>query len=164
MNAHELSQRIAESYSAVWRELAHLEQLGILLSEKIGNSKVFRVNSLCPIASELRSLVLKTEGFGDRIRTSLAGFSTIQAAFIYGSFASGEIDSRSDIDLMVIGELDLAAFSDRIALLEAELHRPINYTIFSQSEWLEKIENGNPFAMNVRQSPKVMLIGGEDGL
>lgn len=164
MNAHELSQRIAENYSAVWRELARLEKLGILSSEKVGNSKVFRVDPLCPIASELRSLVLKTEGFGDRIRASLAGLSTIRAAFLYGSFASGEVDIRSDIDLMVIGELNLAAFSGCITQLETELHRPINYTLITHSEWLEKVKNNDPFVLNVRQSPKVMLIGVEDGL
>ncbi len=164
LNAHELSLRIGESYSAVWRELNRLEKIGILQSDKFGISKVFTADPRCPIASELRGLVLKTEGFGGKIRASLSNFANIQAAFIYGSFASGEVDAHSDIDLMIIGELDLAAFSMTVSQLEKDLNRPINYTLFTPVEWSKKISTQDPFAINVMQSPKVMLIGAENGL
>lgn len=164
MNAHALSLWIGESYGAVWKELNRLEHLGILQSEKVGKSKVFSINPRCPIAPELRSLVLKTEGFGEKIRAILADLPTIQTAYIYGSFASGEVDAKSDIDLMIIGELDLPEFSARVARMERELHRPINYSIYSVNEWQAKIAQEDPFALNISQSPKIMLIGADDDL
>lgn len=164
LNAHVLSLRIGESYSAVWRELNHLEKIGILQSEQFGKSKVFSADPRCPIVPELQGLVLKTEGFGGKILASLSDFPNIQAAFIYGSFASGEVDAFSDIDLMVIGELDLTVFSVTVSQLEKDLNRSINYTLFTPIEWSKKISDQDPFAINVTQSPKVMLIGAENGL
>ena len=164
LNAHEVSLRLGETYSVVWKELARLKKIGVVYSEKSGKAKIFHINPRCPITPELRGLVLKTEGFGDQIRVSLAGMRDIHAAFIYGSFASGEVDASSDIDLMVIGELDIAKFSEQIARLENQFQRAINYSVFSPAEWQEKTNKQEPFAVNVMQAPKVMLIGVEDGI
>jgi len=61
-NAWEMAQQLSENYSAVWKELNRLEKLGILRSEKKGNAKAYSADPTCPILSELRSIVLKTEG------------------------------------------------------------------------------------------------------
>jgi len=39
-----------------------------------------------------------------------------------------------------------------------------NYVCFSQEEWKAKIEDKDSFVLNVKQSPKIMLLGGEDAL
>src|SRR4030066_1907751 len=81
-NAWELAQRLGENYSAVWKELVRLEGLGILVSEQRGNSKDYQVNKVCPIAPELRSIVLKTEGAGGGIKEKLQGRDGGKKAFI----------------------------------------------------------------------------------
>lgn len=163
-HALELAQRLGESYGAVWKELARLEKSGILTSEHRGNSKVYQVNPGCPIAPELRQIVLKTEGVGKVIRDKLTGLGEVKAAFIFGSYASGEADAKSDLDLMLIGNAELPQFSALISQLEKELNCPINYVIYSEDDWKARVENGDPFVHNVLQSAKVMLIGGEDAL
>lgn len=160
-NAWELSRTLKESYSAVWKELSRLEGLGILTSEHKGNSKAYQINSESPIAPELRSMVLKTEGIGGEIQRRLQGIDGVRKAFIYGSFASGEADERSDLDLMIIGEVNLENFAFLITELEKKLNRPINYVIYSEKEWNEKLAGQDPFALNVDQGPKIMLVGGE---
>lgn len=70
-NAWELAQSLGENYSAVWKELVRLQGLGILTSERQGNSKDYQVNEVCSIAPELRSIVLKTEGVGMVIKENL---------------------------------------------------------------------------------------------
>ena len=163
-NAFELAQRLGESYSAVWKELVHLEKNGFLSCEHKGNSKVYQVNPDCPIAPELRQIVLKTEGVGRVIRDRISGLGEVKAAFIFGSYASGEADAHSDLDLMLIGNVELPRFSPLISQLENELNRPVNYVIYSEDEWKVKSESDDPFVHNVLQSPKVMIIGGEDAL
>ncbi|HZW04787.1 MAG TPA: nucleotidyltransferase domain-containing protein [Anaerolineaceae bacterium] len=148
----------------MWKELARLERMGILSSESVGNTKAYRVNPACPIAPELRSIVLKTAGVGDAIRRELAETHGVKAAFIYGSYASGQADERSDLDLLVIGEVDLPRFASLIAGLEKQLNRPINYVIASQQEWNEKLARKDSFATNVTRSPKIPLIGEDDAL
>ena len=119
------------TYSAVWKELARLEELGILGSEQRGNSKEYQVNNACSIAPELRSIILKTEGVGQVIREKLQEMGRVNEAFIYGSFASGEADARSDLDLMIVGEVELDKLAPVITTLEKELNRSINYVIYS---------------------------------
>ncbi len=160
-NAWELSHRLNENYSAVWKELVLLEKLGILISAKIGNSKNYMEDKKCPIAPELRSIVLKTEGAGMVIKRRLLEMGTIKEAFIYGSYASDEADTASDLDLMIIGEINLIQLATDINLLEKELNRPINYVIYSEQEWNEKAAVSDPFWENVTKAPKLMLLGGE---
>ena len=163
-NALEITQFLGETYSAVWKELVHLEKAGILTSEPKGNAKIYRVNSVNPIAPELYAMVLKTEGVGNVVRQALASSSSINAAFIFGSYASGSADANSDLDLMVIGEVNLEQFSTVISQLESELRRPVNYVIYTEQEWENKVVNREPFALNVKEAPKIFLIGGADAL
>ena len=159
-----LAQRLGEHYSAVWKELVHLEKAGLLSSHASGNAKVYQINPACPIIPELRSMILKTEGIGQVIRSRLAEKNEIKAVFIFGSYAGGEADRQSDLDLMVIGAIELAQFAPLIAQLEKELNRPINYVCFSEEEWKMKVENKDSFVLNVKKSPKIMLIGDKDAL
>lgn len=165
-NAWELTQSLAENYSAVWKELNRLERLGILVSEPRGNAKVYRVNPNCPIESELRSIVLKTEGIGSLLRMKFGAMPSIHSIFIYGSVASGKADQYSDIDLMIIGDDDISLedVSSLISDAERMLNRPINYILFTLAEWKEKLKNNDPFAVNVENAEKIILIGENDAL
>ena len=163
-HAWELAHSLDESYSAVWKELVRLEHIGILTSEQTSHAKVYRIDPGCPIIPELRSIILKTTGVGNAIRSHLSKVGAVKAAFIYGSYASGEADSLSDLDLMGIGEVALPEFASVILKLEKELNRPINYLLYSEDEWRAKISSGEPFILNVLQSPKIMLIGDENAV
>jgi predicted nucleotidyltransferase len=110
------------------------------------------------------SIVIKTVGLGDVIRAALAGNPNIESAFIYGSYASGEADEQSDLDLMVMGQVVLSDFAPVIAKLENTLHRPVNYGVYTQEEWQLKLIHGDAFALNVKDSPKIFLIGSEDAV
>lgn len=163
-NAWDLTQSLGETYSAVWKELNRLERMGILESEQRGNVKTYRVNTACPIESELRSIVMKTEGIGGVLRDKLGNMENVHRAFIFGSVASGKADRYSDIDLMIIGDIDLIKFSSIITDAERSLDRPINYLLFSAKEWKDKLDNEDPFAMNVENAEKIILVGGENGV
>ncbi len=159
-----LTEVLQENYSAVWKELIKLERLGILQSQFEGHAKIYQINSKCPVIPELRSLVLKTEGVGGVLQKHLQSLGNIKEAFIYGSFASGEADGLSDIDVMIIGDVELEQLSFTISTLEKELNRSINYLIFSEQEWQQKVLDEEPFALNVEQSPKIQILGGINGL
>jgi len=160
----ELSRQIDANYSAIWKELKNLEQVGLLFSEASMGRKIYRLNSSFLILPELQSIILKTVGAGDLIRQTLNDLDGIEAAFIYGSFAGGEPDMQSDLDLMIIGEMDLSDLSSSIAVLEEQIARPVNYIIYSQEEWKTKIDEGDPFILNVVKGDKIMLMGSVDEL
>jgi len=161
-HASALTQTVGAHYNAVWKELNNLERAGVLLSESSANTKSYHLNPRLPILPELRSIILKTVGAGDHIRNALDDLGPIDAAFIYGSFAAGDMDRQSDLDLMLIGQVDLNHLAPIIARLEKELGRAVNYIAYTADEWREK--QREPFIANVLASPKIMLIGDEDAI
>jgi len=160
----ELSRLLEESPYAVQRELHRLKSVGLLAVEPEANIKYYAVDKSCPIYPELKSIILKTTGLGDALREGLTGLGNVEQAFIYGSVAAGEEDSLSDIDLMLVGEVDLLELSEIIARLEGQLGREINYLALAPDELSQRIADGDPFTQNVLSGPKVMLIGDKDAL
>lgn len=162
--ARSLARQVAEHYNAVWQELNNLERVGLLVSERDANVKYYRLDPDFPIYEELKRIILKTSGLGQPVREALGHLGMVEWAFIYGSVAAGEEDSLSDVDLMLVGEVDLLALSAVIARLEDQLGREINYLVLSRAELAQRLADGDPFINNVLAGPKVMLIGDEDAL
>ena len=164
LHVRALEKIVGAQYSAVWRELRNLEVAGLVASEKIAGSRFYELAPEFPLLAELRSMVLKTVGIGDAVRKSLVKLRGIDAAFIFGSFADGSADSSSDLDLMILGDLELENVSSAISDLESELNRPVNYVLYSLQEWRSRLDHEDAFATNVMAGTKLMLIGSEDGL
>jgi predicted nucleotidyltransferase len=163
-HVRELSRQVDASYSAIWKELANLDALGLLESEVSAQRKIYRINPDFPILPELQIIILKTIGAGDTIRQALQSLGEVNTAFIFGSFAEADSDSLSDLDLMVVGEVNLKDLSLSIEELENQLGRAVNYMTYTLQEWQEKVKNGDPFVHNVLEGDKIMLVGSEDVL
>lgn len=146
------------------QELQNLTQLGLILAQQRANATYYRVNAEHFLFPELKRIVLKTEAVGDRLREVLTALGDIRVAFIYGSTAKGTEASSSDIDLMVIGNVDLEALDGVIDRIEEEIGRTVNYTLFDVKEWQKRIAQGYSFVTDVLTHEKVFLIGDEDEL
>ena len=149
----------------IQRELKRLTEAGILTREVRGHQTYYRANSECPIFPELRGLVVKTVGVADKIRTALKPVEDrIRIALIYGSFASNTDTSASDVDLLVIGELQLRDIVRALGDLQQALGREINPTVYSPQEYQTKLSEGHHFLTSLQNEPKIYLIGDEDEL
>ena len=155
---------LKEDPTNVSREMAKLEELGILRSKRNGNLKHFQANQECPFFEELKGLVLKTTGVAGRIRASLDKLAGIEYAFIYGSYAKGEEKADSDVDLLIIGNVDMDRLDSNLGKLEKTLGREINYVLYSMEEFKSKKKAKDGFLMDVLSGKKIMLVGAENGL
>jgi predicted nucleotidyltransferase len=162
--ARELARNLGEHYNAIWEELGKLEQAGLLLSESAAGARYYRLNLTFPLYPELKSMVLKTTGLGDTLRASLEQLGAVETAFVYGSVASGKEDAFSDLDLMLIGDINLPELAGAVSKLEKQAGRAINYIVFTAEEWRQRLADGDPLVENVLAGPRVVLIGDEDGL
>jgi predicted nucleotidyltransferase len=162
----EIVRSVHSGTGAVERELARLEQSGLVTVERIGNQKHYRANRESPIFDELRGIVLKTVGLADPLRQSLAPYlSKIIAAFVYGSVAKGTDTARSDIDLMVIGnDLTYADLYGGLQKAEQILRRPVNPTFLSVDDWKRKISTKDSVIAKINAQPKLFIIGSEADL
>jgi predicted nucleotidyltransferase len=149
----------------VQRELENLVGVGLVLREKRANQVYFRANADAPVFEELKGIVAKTFGVGDILRELLAPFTDrIRVAFIYGSVARGEDTARSDIDLMIVGEVMLSELANALHEAEAQLRRTVAPTIYEEQEFRDRVHTGQHFLSQVLKRPKVFLVGDEDEL
>jgi len=162
----EIVRNLNSGRGAVERELARLEQSGLVSIERIGNQKHYRANRGSPIFDELRGIVIKTVGLAEPLRQSLAPYlDKIRAAFVYGSVAKGTDTARSDIDLMVIGD-DLTYGDLYAALQKAEkvLHRTVNPTFLSFDDWQRKLVTKDSVIAKIDAQPKLFVVGSKSDL
>jgi predicted nucleotidyltransferase len=125
----ELGKLLNFSLGNIRRELIKLESAGIFLSENKGNLVYYYLNQSYPLFKELKSIIFKTSGSPKMLQNILEKFNGISQTFIYDSFAKGEEKEGSDIDLLIIGEVDEDKLIEVISKLERKLQREINYTI-----------------------------------
>jgi predicted nucleotidyltransferase len=78
----------------------------------------------------------------------------IETAFIYGSFAKGTAQAGSDIDVLIIGRVELGSVIDLLHPVQKLVGREINPKIFSSREWDDKLKAKNAFVTELRANPK----------
>ena len=164
--ASELIRDAGTGSGAAQRELARLEESGLIFARRIGNQKHYQANAVSPLFSELRNIVLKTVGLAEPLRNALQPVaSDIRAAFVYGSVAKATDQAASDIDLMVVS--DSLSYSEVFGALDKvsrTLGRNVNPTVYSTAEFLKRAKNENVFIKRVIEGPKVWVIGSENDL
>jgi len=164
--ATELITLAGAGSGAVQRELAKLEQGGLVTSRRIGNQKHYQANRGSPLFDELSGIVRKTVAVAEPLREALHSVaSDISAAFVYGSIAKRSDTSQSDIDLMIVS--DKLTYADIYVALEPfalAVNRKVNPTIYTRLELNKRIRAGNAFVLRVLEQPKVWVIGTEHDL
>jgi predicted nucleotidyltransferase len=164
--ASEIIALASSGTGAVQRELARLENAGLVTVRRVGNQKHYQANPEAPVFEELRGVVLKTSGLADVLRAALGPLaSDIRAAFVYGSIARREDTVASDIDLLVIS--DAVTYAELFTALEkasGQLGRRVNPTVYTTAELARRIRQGNAFVRGLLAQPKIWLIGGERDL
>src|SRR3990167_8175525 len=90
---------------AVQRELARLEDSGLVTVKRIGTQKHFQANPKSPLFAELCGIARKTVGLAEPLREALAPLAKrITAAFVFGSVAKRSDTAASDIDVLVLSD------------------------------------------------------------
>ena len=159
----EIARETGSGTGAVQRELAQLVAAGLIRRSRQGQHVYFSADPTSPVYGEIRSLFAKTAGIADMLRSALAALprkARILVAFIYGSVAAGRHTSASDIDLMVIGRVELADLLPRLGSIQERLGREVNPTIYRP----EELATASVFVRRVLEGPKIMLVGSEDDI
>jgi DNA-binding transcriptional ArsR family regulator len=161
----QLARQLDVSPSSLQRELAQFVDAGILVKRQDGNRVYFQADQSCPIFRELSQILAKTAGLADLVRSALTPFQpAIQLAVLYGSIASSQEWSSSDVDLMIVGAITLADLAVPLRSLEQQLGRAVNPTIYTPGDFRKRIRDKNHFLTAVLQTDLFFLIGTSDDL
>ncbi|MDO8592272.1 MAG: nucleotidyltransferase domain-containing protein [bacterium] len=158
----ELARTIKADPMNLSRELVRLEKDNIFTSRASGKQKYYKLNKNYLFYRELKNIVAKTVGVEGSLAKILKGESAIKLCFIYGSYATGEDKTDSDIDLFIIGESSVMdAVAEKIGGLEKKIGREINYRFFSEHDFKKALKEKNSFILNIIKNKKIFLIGDE---
>src|ERR1051326_6084695 len=104
----QIPRRVFASAGSVRRELEKLAAVDLIVRTSVGNQVFYQVNQRHPVFAEMRGLVNKTVGIFYVLRSALEPLSArVAVAFVFGSIALQEAKAASDVDLMVIGDIEL---------------------------------------------------------
>jgi predicted nucleotidyltransferase len=161
--ANELIHLAGSGSGAVQRELAKLTSAGLVTLRRVGNQTHYQANPASPVYEELRTLILKTSGLVDVLRSALAPRAAeISLAFVFGSVAKRIDSAKSDIDVLIVS--DTLSYAELFTLLETasqRLGRPVNPTMYSRQDITARITKKNAFIGKVFAQPKLWIIGSE---
>ena len=159
----EIVRLTGASPGTLQRELGTLAKSGLVLRERRGRQVYYRANSSAPAFPELRGLVRKTMSGPAILRSALVPLSDrIRAAVVFGSMARGELTAGSDIDLMVVGEVELSEVLEALRPAEAELGTEINAVVYLPEEYRRKKKEKRHFIGAVFRGPRLPIIGDLD--
>ncbi len=151
----ELLQRMGNSRSAGSAMLKRWVASGLLTERRIGNQRRLAANPDFLLYQELRQIALKTVALAQPLAHALSPIADkLDDAFVFGSVAAGKDASDSDIDLVVVGDVDLFTVSPLLDAFERELRRPVHVNVYSLDEWSS---NGDPVLQTIKNGPRIAI-------
>ena len=120
---------------------------------------IYSINRDNIILDELKKIFLKTDYLGEMIRKELQ--DKVAYAFIYGSFAKGEENENSDIDLFIVGSIGEDELIKIVQKLEKTTNREINYVVWNMGTFNQRAKSHH-LLKTIKKSKIIMLIGHED--
>jgi predicted nucleotidyltransferase len=160
----ELASALGVTDMSVRRELDRMRAAGIVERQRVGRQGLFRADRGSPLYEPLRQLVERSVGVEALLRESLNDIPGVEAAGIFGSWARGEVDAQSDVDLLVIGDFDYTDVVSRLQELQERTGREISMVAMRRDELQEHLNEGSGFLSSILSSPMTMLVGDRQDL
>ncbi len=142
----EASRILDISPMTVKRAFDLLVQERLLVREEFKNQILFRANMNSAAFKHLKTAYnlawLEEKGIVDFLKEKLIGLSSL---VLYGSYAKGENDDKSDIDLLAISS---SSKKRDFSLLDL-LGKDTSLSIFTPAEWREQTKKNKAFYTDV---------------
>lgn len=161
----DLAERTGIPHPSVYREVERAETAGLLMSRRVGRTRLVRANVESPYYEGLAEVLTRAFGVPDVLAHAVRGVEGIDEAYIFGSWAArhaGERGARpvGDIDLLVLGAVDRDVLYEAVHVAERRLGREIQVTV-REPGWLE--QGSGSFHDTVMSRPMLGLDLGTTG-
>lgn len=157
-----LVRAVDTEINAVRRELKRLHKIGLLRKRPSGNRIYYSVDTASPYYPELLSLIAKEDGIGKDIIDSAKRLGNIKYAILSRAFSRGLKRSVLDVDLFIVGEVNLDQLGQLVQKYERKLNREINYSVMPEEDFEFRKRKNDQFVMKVLGQSRTMLIGDEE--
>jgi predicted nucleotidyltransferase len=140
-----------------------MSDAGLLRRGQKGNQVLYQVNKTCSIHEELASIFRKTVGLAFVIRDALLPISDrIDAAFVFGSMASGKQHAGSDLDICVLGDVELFDLVKALGPVQEQLRIETNPVVMKSAKFRDQLKAHDRFVQRIFDEQKIFVIGDGD--
>lgn len=163
----ELEKKLDIPVGNIRRELKKIESSGLIISKPMGNLVLYKINKENPLYPQFKDLVIKTIGIQELLKPFFIKEKNITLSFIYGSYAKGEFDSSSDIDIFILVKKDsdfYETINEKLLKFENMLGREFNLDYLTLGEYKKRKKQKDPYILDLLKNPKVFIKGGESEL
>ncbi|PIR42472.1 hypothetical protein CO058_03625 [candidate division WWE3 bacterium CG_4_9_14_0_2_um_filter_35_11] len=155
----ELTRRVGTEINAVRRELKRLNKAGIIKKEKRGNRLYYLLRKDHPFYFELTGMVAKEAGIGKGIIENLSDLGKVRLSLLSTEYAEGRESAKNELDLLVVGDINLPKLSEIVKEVSALSKREINYTVLGEEEFEYLKNRRDAFLLSFLMSPNIFLAG-----
>lgn len=159
--ARALAREADIPYGSIDKALRELVADQLVIREETKYGPHYRAPREDPRLAGLFTLLRQDSDITEQLKKALKGFKRAPHACIFGSFASGTTHKASDIDVLVLedGELDRFSVMTELSKVSERIGREVNPEFYSLSEFLGKLESGDPVALSIVANPRIDLKG-----
>ena len=157
-----LVRAVGSEINAVRRELQKLTSIGFLRRRPSGNRVYYSLNSSSIYYPELLSLFVKEDGIGADIIKAEKELGNAKYAVLARSFVRGRASTVLDVDLFVVGGVNIEVLKNIVSNEEKKKNRELNYTVMGEDEFNFRKRRNDPFIVKILSQSRVMLIGDEE--
>ena len=155
-------RQVDAEINAVRRELDNLFEIGLVTRRQSSNKVFYQVNTQHPFYQDLLSLVAKEEGIGAAIIKNEKKLGDVEYAVLSLSFLRGRKSTALDVDLFMVGDINVDLLKNIVKEEESKINREINYSIMSSEEFFNRKRTNDPFIYKILTQSRTMLIGDEE--
>jgi len=158
----EITRAVGTEINAVRRELKNLEQLGLVENWKRGNRLYYKVVKDHPLYDPLLILISHESGLGGLILKNKNKLGKILYAFISKSLPKGRVAGDRDIDLIVVGDINVEVLKQYVRKAEKAHEHEINYMTLTEGEFKALKARKDTFFQKFMNMPRIMILGDEE--
>lgn len=156
-----LQRELRLGSASVQRDLTRMTEAGVLQAMPDESTGTVRYAFVPHRFWEvLRTLVAASDEPAELLREALRDVPGVDAAFLFGSAATGTAQPESDIDLLVVGDaVATRPLYRNLFEVGQILRRPVNALRYTRSTLAARLASGARFTRSVLEGPKVWLAG-----
>lgn len=157
----EITRKIEEQINSVRRELANLLSIGIITSLSQNNRLYYEINQNYPHFQALRQIFtemgedVEIGKDADHTVKRFREIGSVQLVYLLGEFVR---DPNTDIDVLIVGDLNRTKLLHLIKELEAEEGRELNYATMTRQEFDYRRDINDRFLADILEAKKSVIV------
>ena len=146
----QLARILSVSPASVSDAVKSFEEDGLLSKEEKGLAHIYSLNTdnsmVVPLKKAYGIAFVLSSKPGEKILEITPNIISIA---LFGSFAEGTFDEKSDIDFLIVTGARKETFIKAAKEMESELEKEVSLSVLKLSEWREMAKKGDAFYKNI---------------